>query len=188
MDLSIAMSQWVMKSEESNEERILQYIKMNPGCHLRLLKRDLNLSMGTVQYHLNNLEKSGKVISEKFNLQRYYFLTGIFKDNEKNILKVLSQNTARQILMLVLEQKHPTQSDIVNNIKISAASVNWHMKRLLELGIIFEIKEGKFKIYQLALDPNEIIVLLKNYHPNLWNKWSDRLAEMFLSLGGGPDK
>ena len=182
------MRECVMASEENNSERIFSYIKKNPGCHLRQIKRDLGLSMGTAQYHLNNLEKSGRVISEKYNLQRYYFLTGIFKENEKNILKVLTQNTARQILMLILEQKRPTQSEIVTNLKISAASVNWHMKRLLELGIIFEIKEGKFKIYQLALDPKEIIELLKNYHPNLWSKWSDRLAEMFLSFGGGLDK
>ncbi|HZS73001.1 MAG TPA: winged helix-turn-helix transcriptional regulator [Candidatus Nitrosotalea sp.] len=174
-----------MKSEENNLERIFLYIKNNPGCHLRQIKRDLNLAMGTVQYHLNNLEKSGKIISEKFNLQRYYFLTGVFKENEKNTLKILNQSTARQILMLILERKRVTQSEIVDNIKISAASVNWHMKRLVELGMIFETKEGKFRIYQIAMDSSEIIGLLKNYHPNLWNKWSDRLAEMFLSLGSG---
>lgn len=178
----------IMESAENNAEKIFLYIKNNPGCHLRLLKRDLDLSMGTVQHHLNNLEKSGKIISEKFNLHKYYFLTGVFKENEKNILKILSQSTARQILMLILERKHPTQSEIANNIKISAASVNWHMKRLVELGIIFEIKQGKFRIYQLAMDSNEIIGLLKIYHPNLWNKWSDILAEMFLSLGDGFDK
>jgi hypothetical protein len=25
-------------------------------------------------------------------------------------------------------------------------------------------------------------ILLKNYYPNIWDKWSNRLAEMFLSL------
>lgn len=182
------MSQWTVERTESNTDRVFLYIKENPGCHLRQLKRDLNLSMGTVQYHLHNLEKSGKIVSEKFNLQRYYFVSGIFKENERNILKILSQDTARQILMLILERKHPTQGEIVDEIKISAPSVTWHIKRLLELGLISEIREGKFRIYQIAVDPKDIISLLKNYHSNLWSIWSDKLAEMFLSLSGGLDK
>jgi hypothetical protein len=27
--------------------------------------------------------------------------------------------------------------------------------------------------------------LLKNYYPGIWDKWSNRLAEMFLSLSMG---
>ncbi len=27
-----------------------------------------------------------------------------------------------------------------------------------------------------------VVELLKNYHPSLWNKWSNRIVEMFLAL------
>lgn len=170
-------------NDESNLNtiRVLQYIQENPGCHLRKIKRDLTMSMGTVQYHLILLEKQGKVSSERQNLHKYYFPIGLFEQNEKDILKILNQETAREILMLVLEQQ-PTQTDIANIIKISSASVNWHIKRLIELGIIVEQKDGKFKRYTLGIDSKHIVSLMKNYHPNLWNRWSNRLAEMFLSL------
>ena len=165
----------------SNTIRVLQYIQENPGCHLRKIKRDLKMSMGTIQYHLILLEKQGKISSERQNLHKYYFPIGLFEQNEKDILKILNQETAREILMIVLEQK-PTQTDIANIIKISSASVNWHIKRLVELGLIVEQREGKFKRYTLGIDSKQIVSLMKNYHPNLWNKWSNRLAEMFLSL------
>ena len=84
--------------------------------------------------------------------------------------------------MLILEKKSPTQTDIANIVEISAASVNWHIKRLIELGLILEQKDGKFKRYTLGIDTRHIVSLMKNYHPNIWDRWSNRLAEMFLSL------
>lgn len=165
----------------SNTIRVLQYINENPGCHLRKIKRDLTMSMGTIQYHLVLLEKQGKISSERHNLHKYYFPIGLFEQNEKDVLKILNQETAREILMTILEQR-PTQTDIANIIKISGASVNWHIKRLIELGLIVEQKDGKFKRYALGIDSKYIVSLMKNYHPNLWNRWSNRLAEMFLSL------
>ncbi len=165
----------------SNTIRVLQYIQENPGCHLRKIKRDLTMSMGTIQYHLVLLEKQGKVSAERHNLHKYYFPIGLFEQNEKDVLKILNQETAREILMTILEQK-PTQTDIANIIKISSASVNWHIKRLVELGLVVEQRDGKFKRYALGIDSKHIVSLMKNYHPNLWNRWSNRLAEMFLSL------
>lgn len=169
------------EEENSNTTRVLQYIQENPGCHLRKIKRDLIMSMGTIQYHLVLLEKQGKVSSERHNFHKYYFPIGLFEQNEKDLLKILNQETAREILMTILEKK-PTQTDIANMIKISSASVNWHIKRLVELGLVVEQRDGKFKRYTLGIDSKYIVSLMKNYYPNLWNRWSNRLAEMFLSL------
>lgn len=166
----------------SNTIRVLQYIEQNPASHLRQIKRELNMSMGTTQYHLNLLEKQGKVSSERHNLHRYYFPIGLFEQNQRDILKILNQETAREILLIILEKKNPTQTDIADTIGLSSASVNWHIKRLIELGLILENKDGKFKRYSFGIDTKHIVSLMKNYHPNIWNKWSDRLAEMFLSL------
>ncbi len=166
----------------SNTIRVLQYIEQNPASHLRQIKRELNMSMGTTQYHLNLLEKQGKVSSERHNLHKYYFPIGLFEQNQRDILKILNQETAREILLIILEKKNPTQTDIADTIGLSSASVNWHIKRLIELGLILENKDGKFKRYSFGIDTKHIVSLMKNYHPNIWNKWSDRLAEMFLSL------
>ncbi|HKU32331.1 MAG TPA: winged helix-turn-helix transcriptional regulator [Candidatus Nitrosotalea sp.] len=171
-----------MANPTTNEDRILEYIQRNPGCHLRRIKNDLDMSMGTTQYHLNSLEKAGKIISERHSLHRFYFPVGIFELKQKNIMKILNQDTLREILLFIIERKNPTQTEISERIKITAASVNWHIKRLLELGIVNETREGKFKRYEFVGSPSHIIKILKEYHPSLWNSWSDRLAEMFLSL------
>ncbi len=171
-----------------NDTRILEHIQENPGCHLRQIKRELNLAMGTIQYHLNLLEKQGKISSEKQNLHKYYFPVGLFEKNEKSILQILNQETAREILLSILEKKNPTQTDIANIMKLSSPSINWHIKRLLELGLVIESKDGKFKRYSFGIDTKYIVSLMKSYHPNIWNKWSNRLAEMFLSISREEEK
>jgi hypothetical protein len=56
---------------------------------------------------------------------------------------------------------------------------------LIDLNLIDEVREGKYKRYKLcddSIDSRLIVELLKTHHPNLWNKWSNRLVEIFLSL------
>ena len=171
--------------DESDEtvDKVLCFIQDNPGCHLRRIKRAMNVSMGTVQYQLDKLEKMGRITSSRRGLYKHYFAAGLFKENEKDILEVLTHETARKILMFIIEQKSPTQTDIVNSVKISARSISWHVARLVALKIITEIKDGKYKRYQLhENDAKNILTLLRSYYPSIWDKWSMRVVEMFLSI------
>lgn len=165
-----------------NNRRILEYISENPGCHLRQIKRELDLAMGTIQYHLKTLQKQGKISSEKQNFYKYYFPMGLFEKNERKILQILNQETAREILLSILEKKNPTQTDIANFMNLSSPTINWQITRLIELGLIVTIRDRKFKRYSFGIDTKYIISLMKSYHPTIWNKWSNRLAETFLSL------
>lgn len=176
----------VMRVDEpsGNLNQILQFIEQNPGCHLRQIKRELKISMGTLQYHLNLLEKNEKITSDKHRLHRYYFPVGLFLDNEKNVLKILNKETGRDILMFIIERKNPTQTEIVEVIQISAPSVNWHINNLIQLGLIMEDRDGKFKRYVFSGNPSYVISLMKRYHTSIWDKWSGRLAETFLSFSG----
>ena len=172
-------------------DRILQFIQNNPGCHLRGIKDMIQISQGTVQYHTDRLEKMGRITCTTSGLYKHYFPVGVFQNNEKEILQILSQETTRQILMYIVEQLSPTQTDIVNSVGISASSVNWHMKRLLEFKLVEEIKEGKYKRYQLhdrKVSSKYITALMRNYYPAIWEKWSDRLIEIFLSFSGRESK
>ena len=175
--------------ERDVRDRILRFIRDNPGCYLRKIKDELDLGMGTVQYHLDRLEKAGRITSQKQSLHKYFFLVGAFEENEKQLLEVLSNETARDILMFIIEQKkYPSQSEISKHIGISSPSTSWQIKRLRDYRVIDEIKEDKFKLYRLHGDSQKFVALLKNYYPSIWNRWSNRLAEIFLSLSQGEDQ
>ena len=65
---------------------------------------------------------------------------------------------------------------------MTPASVNWHIERLEDSKIIDGIREGKFKRYRLRGDSRQVGAMLKNFYPSIWDRWSNRLAEMFLSM------
>jgi predicted transcriptional regulator len=186
----VCESQLIFKSEpeERNVNRVVQFIQENPGCHLRLIKRELEVSIGTVQYHLAKLEKMGKITTNRYDLYKYYFPMGVLEEKQKDLLQVLSQETPREILMVIVEQKNPTQKDIVNRIGISYPAVNWHIRHLLDLKIIGEIREGKYKRYQLRSNPRYVMALLRRYYPNIFEKWSSRFVDLFLSIYNSDEK
>ena len=137
--------------------------------------------MGTVQYHLDRLEKAGRITTQRHGLHKYYFAAW-FEENEKQLLEVLSNETAREILMFIVEQKSPSQTEIGEFVGISPASVNWHIRRLEDSKIIDVTREGKFKRCKLRGDSRQVVAMLKNFYPSIWDRWSNRLAEMFLSM------
>ena len=77
---------------ELKYDAIRDFIQRNPGSHLRRIKKQLNISMGTVQYQLNRLEKNGIIPSSKRGFYRYYFPVAI-KGFDREILEILSQDT-----------------------------------------------------------------------------------------------
>ena len=163
----------------------MTFIQKNPGCYLRQIRNELSLSMGSVQYHAYQLQRSGKITSTREGLYKLHFQSGTYKDHEKLLFRVLNQETPREIILFIIEQKYPTQTEIVKRLGISAPSVNWHVRRLIDLNLIDEVREGRYKRYKLrdnSIDSKYIVELLKTHHPSLWNKWSNRLVEMFLSL------
>ena len=164
---------------------MLRFIQKNPGCYLRQIRKELSISMGSVQYHAYQLQKTGKITSSREGLYKVHFKSGAYQDHEKLLFRILNQETPREIILLIIEQKNPTQTDIVKKLRISAPSINWHVRRLIDLNLIDEVRDGKYKRYKLrddSIDSKYIEELLKTHHPNLWNKWSNRLVETFLSL------
>ncbi|MGI0102565.1 MAG: winged helix-turn-helix transcriptional regulator [Nitrosotalea sp.] len=167
---------------KGNQAKVLCYLERNPGSHLRKMKRDLGLALGTLRYHLHSLEKQGKITSDKSESFRYFFLVSKYNDYEKNVLKALYHNNTRKILMFIMKRKNPTLKDIVRNIEISYASVRWHVDRLSDLGVIFEFRDGRYKRYQIAANMDVVVGFLKDYHIDEWNTWSNELVSRYLSL------
>jgi len=172
--------------EQDNSLRVLNFIKESRGCHFRRIKKELGLSMGTIQYQLSKLEKDEKIISVTKGFYKFYYPSGLFQEHEKEILQILSHNSLRNLLLYIIEKKNPTKGEIASHMDISYSSTNWHIERLISYGVITEKKDGKFIRYSINNSEYskipEIIRLLQNYYKGVWDRWANRLAEIFLLL------
>lgn len=169
----------------TNYDRVLEFIYNNPGSHFRKIKKELGLSIGTIQYQLNKLENDGKIVSIQNRFYKFYFPIGVFQEREKEILQILNHPSLRNIILFIIEKKNPSKNEIANHLDISYSSVNWHLERLIAYNMIIEKKDGKSIRYSMNNNFNniqEIVKLLKTHYKNIWDNWANRLAEIFLLL------
>jgi hypothetical protein len=103
-----AQSAQVAQIQDSNRVRILEFIKANPGTHLRKIKRELNLAMGVIQYHLYKLERERSVVSVRLGLYKRFYADKGFRVEDREILSILSQETERDIVLYLI--KEPTRN------------------------------------------------------------------------------
>ena len=165
-----------------NKVRVYEYIKNHPGSHLRKISKELDMTASDTQYWCNRLEKMASVRSRRLGLYKTYYPASILGERHENILAILQQKTPRNIVLYLLENSGASQKDLAQHTGFAAATISWHMSRLIEIGIVYSSKEGKFVKYHIRGDIADIVILLKSYYPSIWDKLSDRLAELFLGI------
>lgn len=167
---------------KNNRDLIYQYIQSFPGSHLRKISKKLSLGMGDTQHHLNILENTGFVKSRRISIYKVYYDKSLFEERHESILAVLQQETPRSILLYLIENPGASQSEIAAHVRYSAPTVNWHMSRLMQFGLVKSRKDGRFVKYVIVGDVKEITQLLKSYYPTIWSKLSNRLVDLFLDI------
>ena len=163
---------------ESKRTQILNFVTEHPGAHLRLIKRELNLAMGVIQYHLYTLEKERKVISRRRGFYKRFYPTLLFGDRELEIMDVLAQETERDLLLFLMQNPNATQKELSGYARVSPSSINWHVQRLSKARFVEITRDSANVRYLVKVNRKEILALLKNYHPTVWERWADRLADM----------
>ncbi|MDG6998106.1 MAG: winged helix-turn-helix transcriptional regulator [Nitrososphaerota archaeon] len=147
--------------------------------------------MGVIQYHLHTLETDRRILSQRRGLYKRFYLNLVFGENQREILSVLSQESERDLLLHLVKNPNVTQKELCEYSRISAGTINWHMKRLGNSGLVSSTRDGQFVRYKVSVDTYEILKLLQSYHPTIWEKWADRFAnvvdEISSSKGQEPE-
>ena len=136
-----------MKSKDrilklNNRKILFDFITKNPGIHQRKIIRKIDLSSGTIKYHLNFLVKKGLISKSKImGYTRFYPSKKIGK-TEKEMLSILRQKIPRQILLYLMLGFSVTKANLSKILEKDSKTVDFHLKKLLELNFI---EPAKFK-------------------------------------------
>ena len=150
--------------------------------HLRKVCRDLGLGVGDVQYHLERLEREGAVTSSRRGAYRRLYLGGLFGEQQGVILSALAQRTPRELILHLIEEPGVSQEHLAAALGMSAPSVSWNLKRLVQLGLVERGQTGRLSSYRVVGDAAEIAGFIRNFHPGVWERWSSRLADVVMSM------
>ncbi|NND85957.1 MAG: winged helix-turn-helix transcriptional regulator [Nitrosopumilus sp.] len=163
---------------ESPQIQILEFIINNPSSHLRKIKNNLGFSMGTVQYHLNVLEKEGKIKSVKTKFYKNYYH---IDESSDKVLSVFNLESPRSIILCLLQHEPSTHQDIAKRVGLSSSTVSWHMKRLLELNIVESEYSGKYTLYHLTSREN-VLENLRKCKSTTWNSMINNMVDVFSAF------
>jgi DNA-binding MarR family transcriptional regulator len=171
------------------QRRIFEYITAHPGVHLRQICRELGLAMGDVQYHIHRLERDGRINSARRGFYKFFYSSALFGEKQRDVLSVLSLDAPRELLLNIIEKPNTSQEELAGATMVSQPTVSWHLKRLVDLGILEKQQTGRIVTYRVAdFGAAEIVAFLKSYHPTVWEKWSSRLADIFIAYSEENDK
>jgi len=125
-----------------NRRKIYNYIRDNPGLHLRELSRRLNIAYYNLDYHIRYLKKLELLeIRPDKSYNRVYVSNSIGK-NQKEIINILRHRIPRLILIFMSVYPISTKSELSKHIEKHPTTINFHIKKLVALDLI-EIAESK---------------------------------------------
>jgi len=176
-----------VSSLDPTQQRVLVFITAHPGVHLREICRALSLAMGNAQYHVGRLERDGRITSARRGLYKFFYPANLFGERQREVLSVLSLDTPRELLLNIIGHPGSTQVELAAGTDLSQPTASWHLKRLVEIGIVERHQEGRVVTYTVTRE-GEIATFIKSYHPTVWERWSSRLADIFIAYSGEEKK
>ena len=159
-------------------KKIFDVVRKNAGCHLREIQRVAGLSFGSASYHLSYLKKHNLINEETDGKNIRYFPLDFPVKNEK-LLMLLRQRSVRTILLFIFGNEGGTHQQITSSVKLSPSTVTWHLKKLLDTGIIRSGKQGRYKRYFLCIPKGEIMDLLISYKESFFDSLVDGIIELW---------
>jgi predicted transcriptional regulator len=141
-------------------EKILNFIKNNPGIHARddKIEKELNITRTPFLKHVMTLERFNLIRSKKIGKSLHYFLSDVLEDYDK--FKIIFLNTLiPKILEEIFKDELVTVSKIGDNLDIYSGTILYHINKLKDLNLVKSAKSqsGK-KIFLVNIE------LLKKYN------------------------
>lgn len=128
--------------ENLTRTQIYNFINANPGMQFRAICGSLGLSIGVVQFHLSQLQRSGLVTSFRKGRYKRFFVADRFTQNEIEAIAAVRLDTVRCILKALLHGKGVGHASLAKKVQISSQGLTWQMHRLLETGLVLENQNG----------------------------------------------
>jgi len=166
----------------SRRRLIFEHISKFPGTYLREMEKDLDVSVGDLQYHLLQLEKSGIIFSHEEANRKRYFAADKVRYSDREILAVVKLRTSRRIVMFLLGNPDSTFREILAQFDFTKGALSFHLKRLLKRGIILKGKREKENIYKVA-DEDKVGAVLVTYQTSLMDEALDGFLDTWTKIG-----
>ena len=129
----------------NNKKRqvIVEFINRHPGEHYREIKRQLEMSSGTLRHHLKTLEKASMISSHREGKYLYYFPYGTRKAGH------ILTPTQKEIVDIIQKDPGATTQQVAEKLGKTRRAVQHHMNDLSDIGVLKVEKMGRAPVWHL---------------------------------------
>ena len=143
--------------------RIVDFLKANPGMHLRALAAALEIPVSTVEYHCYVLARQNVLeMRDSGKFKAFYPANAPLDPRDKDILYVVRHEVPKRVCAQILDNPGCTPADLKRTTALSGPSVSYHLKRLRLAGLVREVPDGHSK-HIFVEDPARVARLMAAY-------------------------
>ncbi len=161
-------------------ERLLKIIRGNPGIHVRGLMRESGLENGVVMHHLRQLERDGKVKSQRHPRYRGYYPADVFEE-EIPVIQSMRRPTKKEILLRIIVEGNPSFRDLASKMDKSPAALSWNLSGLIEAGVVEKCRKDGRDCYRIT-DRELFKKTFKKEFASLFDEKAGHAEDIFLAL------
>jgi len=167
--------------EQETRERISEYIRTNPGLHLRGIVRRMSLSVGVVEYHVHRLLRAGRIAFVSFGSKKMYYSPGRLNERDINLIVTLRDRVTRSIVLQLISRPGLRFTDMLADLGTSKSTLSFHLNRLVRAEILDQDVVGREKFFWVA-DPEYVTRTLVSFHETFVDDAVDRFIETWTGL------
>ena len=136
-----------------NRKDIYDYIIKNPGIHFNKLVKVLNISVFSVEWHLNILLKFNLIRKVKIEKYDAYFDSKLDSNNDE-ILHIISREKCKEIIQYIVKQNNEGYSKnyLSKELKIHFNTISKYIEKLEEFGFLSKKELSNMTLYFLNED------------------------------------
>jgi predicted transcriptional regulator len=149
---------------------LYEFVRRNPGYHLREVSRNLNLSITLADYHLRFLEKHELITSTMDGEYKRFYPRSTpgqadarpaLTDPERQVLAFLRQPVPLRVINVLMEREAATHKEILEHVPVSPSTLSHHLKKMQAAGIVDRVVLGErgYRIVQ----PKSVARLMSTY-------------------------
>ena len=166
----------------TRRRRIFEHISEHPGTYLREMERELGLSVGDLQYHLQQLERSELISAYDDGKRKGYFVNQDVQFIDRAMLAVLKLRTPRKIVMFLLLNPNSTFREILAEFTFTKGALSFHLKRLMKAGMLEKSKRERENIYNI-IDRERVSQMLITYSSGIMDEALDSFIDVWTKIG-----
>ncbi len=165
----------------SRRRRIFEHISEHPGTYLREMERALELSVGDLQYHLQQLEKFELISHHDDRKRKGYFVNQDVQFIDMAMLSVLKLKTPRRIVTFLLLNPNSTFKEILAEFTFTKGALSFHLKRLTKAGMLQKSKLENNNIYCIV-DEERVSQMLITYRSGIMDEALDSFIDVWTKM------